>query len=51
MLPSMTKIGLGSILRAMFGADGPALDELRDLLPPMVLLGEPDLDGAAEDAP
>jgi cytochrome P450 len=38
VLPSMTKIGLGSILRAMFGAEGPALNELRDLLPPMVLL-------------
>jgi cytochrome P450 len=36
VLPSMTKIGLGSILRAMFGAEGPALNELRDLLPPMV---------------
>jgi cytochrome P450 len=38
VLPSMTKIGLGSILRAMFGAEGPALDELREILPPMVLL-------------
>src|SRR6201995_2617305 len=38
VLPSMTKIGLGSILRARFGAEGPALNELRDLLPPMVLL-------------
>jgi len=37
-LPSMTRITLGAILRAMFGAEGPALDELRDLLPPMVLL-------------
>jgi cytochrome P450 len=39
VLPSMTKITLGAILRAMFGAaEGPALDELRDLLPPMVLV-------------
>jgi len=37
-LPSMTSITLGAILRAVFGAEGPALDELRDLLPPMVLL-------------
>ena len=35
-LPSMTSITLGAILRAVFGAEGPALDELRDLLPPMV---------------
>jgi cytochrome P450 len=37
-LPSMTKIALGAILRTMFAAEGPALDELRDLLPPMVTL-------------
>jgi cytochrome P450 len=35
-LHSMTSITLGAILRAVFGAEGPALDELRDLLPPMV---------------
>ncbi len=35
-LPSMTTITLGAILRAVFGAEGPALDELRDLVPPMV---------------
>jgi cytochrome P450 len=34
-LPSMTKITLGAILRAVFGAEGAALDELRDLVPPM----------------
>jgi cytochrome P450 len=38
-LPSMTTITLGSILRAVFGAEGPALDELRDLVPPMARLG------------
>ena len=37
-LPSMTKITLGAILRAVFGAEGPALDELRDLVPPMVTM-------------
>jgi len=35
-LHSMTSITLGAILRAVFGAEGPALDELRDLVPPMV---------------
>jgi len=35
-LHSMTSITLGAILRAVFGAEGPALDELRELLPPMV---------------
>jgi cytochrome P450 len=34
-LPSMTSITLGAILRAVFGAQGAALDELRDLVPPM----------------
>jgi cytochrome P450 len=34
-LPSMTTIALGAILRAVFGAEGPAQDELRDLVPPM----------------
>jgi cytochrome P450 len=37
-LPSMTRITLGSILRAVFGAEGPALDELRELVPPMVTI-------------
>ena len=37
-LPSMTRITLGSILRAMFGAEGSALDELRALVPAMVTL-------------
>lgn len=36
-LPSMMRITLNAILRAVFGADGAALDELRDLLPCMVL--------------
>ena len=35
-LPSMTRITLGAILRAIFGAEGPALDQLRELVPPMV---------------
>jgi cytochrome P450 len=35
-LPSMTRITLGTILRAVFGAEGSALDELRDLVPTMV---------------
>ena len=34
-LPSMTRIALGAILRAVFGAEGAALDELHDLVPPM----------------
>jgi cytochrome P450 len=37
-LHSMTRITLGAILRAVFGAEGPALDELRDLVPPMVTI-------------
>ena len=37
-LPSMTSITLGAILRAVFGAEGAALDELRALVPPMVTL-------------
>lgn len=36
-LPSMMRITLNAILRAVFGADGTALEELRDLLPTMVL--------------
>ena len=32
-------ITLGAILRAVFGAEGPALDKLRDVVPPMVTLG------------
>ena len=36
-LPSMMRITLNAILRAVFGADGAALEELRELLPPMVL--------------
>ena len=37
-LQPMMRITLGAILRAVFGAEGPALDELRDLVPPMVTL-------------
>ncbi len=38
-LKPMMRITLNAILRAVFGAEGAALDELRDLLPPAVLLG------------
>lgn len=37
-LPSMMRITLNAILRTVFGAEGGALDELRELLPPMVPL-------------
>lgn len=37
--PSMMRITLDVILRAVFGADGPDQDELRRLIPPMVELG------------
>lgn len=37
-LPSMMRITLNAILRAIFGADGPELSALRELLPPAVLL-------------
>lgn len=37
-LPSMMRMTLNAILRAVFGADGPELDALRELLPPAVLL-------------
>jgi cytochrome P450 len=36
-LLSMMRITLNAILRTVFGAEGAALDELRELLPPMVL--------------
>jgi cytochrome P450 len=39
ILPAMRRITLSAILRAVFGAEGPALDELRALLPPAVSLG------------
>jgi cytochrome P450 len=38
-LPSMSRITLNAILRAVFGAEGPALGELRELLPAAVALG------------
>ena len=36
-LDSMMRITLNAILRTVFGAEGAAFDELRELLPPMVL--------------
>lgn len=36
-LPSMMRITLNAILRAVFGAEGEAFEELRELLPAMVL--------------
>jgi cytochrome P450 len=38
-LQPMMRITLNAILRAVFGAEGAALDELRGLLPPAVALG------------
>ena len=38
-MPSMMHITLNAILRAVFGADGAELDELRRLIPPWVTLG------------
>ncbi|MFD9958775.1 cytochrome P450 [Amycolatopsis sp. NPDC058986] len=38
-LPSMMRITLNVILRAVFGAEGAELSRLRDLLPPFVTLG------------
>ncbi|MDT5137962.1 MAG: cytochrome family [Mycobacterium sp.] len=38
-LPSMMHITLNAILRAVFGADGAELDELRRIIPPWVTLG------------
>jgi cytochrome P450 len=38
-LAPMMRITLNVILRAVFGAEGPALDELRSLIPPTVKLG------------
>ncbi|OBB11948.1 cytochrome P450 [Mycobacteriaceae bacterium 1482268.1] len=37
-LPSMMRITLNAILRTVFGAQGNALDELRELFPPMIPL-------------
>jgi cytochrome P450/SAM-dependent methyltransferase len=37
-LEPMLRITLGAILRAVFGAEGPVLDQLRGLLPPAVAL-------------
>jgi len=38
-LPSMMRITLNAILRAVFGAEGQAFDELRELLPQAVTVG------------
>lgn len=38
-MPSMMRITLNVILRAVFGAEGAEFDELRDLLPRLVTLG------------
>lgn len=38
-LPSMMRITLNAILRAVFGAEGAAFDELRDVLPRAVVTG------------
>jgi cytochrome P450 family 138 len=38
-LPSTMRITLNAILRAVFGADGAELDELRRIIPPWVTLG------------
>jgi cytochrome P450 family 138 len=38
-LPSMMHITLNAILRAIFGAEGTELDELRRIIPPWVTLG------------
>jgi cytochrome P450 len=38
-MPSMMHITLNAILRAIFGADGAELDELRRIIPPWVTLG------------
>jgi len=38
-LEPMLRITVGTILRAVFGAEGPALDELRNTVPAMVTLG------------
>jgi cytochrome P450 len=38
-LPSTMRITLNAILRAVFGAEGAELDELRQILPPWVTLG------------
>ena len=35
----MLRITVGAILRAVFGAEGPALEELRETVPAMVTLG------------
>ena len=46
-LEPMMRITLNAILRAVFGADGEQLDELRRIIPPWVTLGSR-LGGAAD---
>ena len=38
-MPSMMRITLNAILRAVFGAEGAEFDELREVLPAIVSLG------------
>lgn len=40
VLPSMMRITLNAILRTVFGAAGAELDELREIIPPWVTLGQ-----------
>ena len=49
-LPSMMRITLNAILRAVFGAEGTEFDELRRLVPPMVALGSRSARSAAAGA-
>ena len=49
-LQSMMRITLNTILRAVFGAEGPALDELRGLMPPAVTFGSRIVTAAADSA-
>ena len=49
-LQPMMRITLGAILRAVFGAEGPALDELRRLLPADGHAWLPPLPAAADSA-
>ena len=38
-LPSMSRLTLNAILRAVFGDEGPALEELRRLMPATITVG------------
>ena len=50
-LEPMMRISLNTILRAVFGAEGPALDELRTLMPVAVTFGSRIALDAGEGAP